>query len=729
VKINVFFIKILIPFFAFLLIVSLVFFIYIFQYVSQSIIDTAYENNKVQLLQTKNTIEQQARIIETSYTTYALTPDFDDKINAPITRYDFRAYYDITSDLSKLSSLTVFSLHNDQALSSIKGNWSIVNDKLLQLSSNQKNKLEKIIKNQDQNIAWVKEKNNLTMRILLPFNKTAKVAVGTFAISNSALDDLIQSKGNKLTIFRGESPIFSQNKNDMSSMVKKYKDRLAIDKITRVEKNDTEYLMTKSSYNNWIYLSKLNLSSEKAMIRKLEVVSVLIVLFVLIAVSLLYYRFTSRMFRPLVRIKEVVGLSKNTNLRDNDLDLVEKYIGSMKVRNANLSANIDLQKEQLQNLFIMGVLNNQLTHEELETRGRYYGYEVTNKMFYTVLTRVTNMSNHPVPDRQLFLIAINNVITETINKEHRLLPIVLNEDIQATIVSGSREEVFEWYSTVRENVAKYLRVDISIGISKQFNDLFEAKNSVEEAKEALYYNQNNDASLMNFYVDITKEDQVEPIKYPIELQSALFDTIRSGEKEIRKELTAIIDSIFIMNHGYLSKNTALVRLVNEIYQFSYQIGVNIEDFRYYKQIYNEILTRHSKTEVYNLIHDKLLKPIILASKVNDNSKSEKSLSKSMINIVHNEFDQELTLEDLGHRLHYNPNYLGKIFRKDIGMNFGEYTQQYRLEMALNLLRDTDITITEIATKLQYKNPQNFIRFFKKKMNVTPKEYRNENRIL
>ncbi|MEH6996523.1 helix-turn-helix transcriptional regulator [Neobacillus drentensis] len=74
---------------------------------------------------------------------------------------------------------------------------------------------------------------------------------------------------------------------------------------------------------------------------------------------------------------------------------------------------------------------------------------------------------------------------------------------------------------------------------------------------------------------------------------------------------------------------------------------------------------------------------------------------------------------------YNPNYLSNVFKKEYGENFVDYLMNYRLQMAQTLLKDTDLAIKEIAERLQYRNSQNFIRFFKKKLGMTPGDYRKE----
>lgn len=48
---------------------------------------------------------------------------------------------------------------------------------------------------------------------------------------------------------------------------------------------------------------------------------------------------------------------------------------------------------------------------------------------------------------------------------------------------------------------------------------------------------------------------------------------------------------------------------------------------------------------------------------------------------------------------------------------------YRLDMAQKWLVETSMTIKEIAERLQYHKPQNFIRSFRKREHITPGEYR------
>jgi AraC-like DNA-binding protein len=68
-------------------------------------------------------------------------------------------------------------------------------------------------------------------------------------------------------------------------------------------------------------------------------------------------------------------------------------------------------------------------------------------------------------------------------------------------------------------------------------------------------------------------------------------------------------------------------------------------------------------------------------------------------------------------------YIWKVLKMEGGKSFSEYQDEYKLDEAKRLLLETDMSVIEIATKLNYTNAQNFIRFFSKKTGITPGKFR------
>jgi two-component system response regulator YesN len=122
-----------------------------------------------------------------------------------------------------------------------------------------------------------------------------------------------------------------------------------------------------------------------------------------------------------------------------------------------------------------------------------------------------------------------------------------------------------------------------------------------------------------------------------------------------------------------------------------------------------------------LWHDVIL-PLIQRLE-NQRERQYTQIAEVMANMIHSHYDTDLTLEVCASQLNYHPNYLKRVFRKGTGMNFSDYLLQHRMRMAKQWLVDTDMTVVEIAGRLQYQNSQNFIRQFRKMEGVTPGQYR------
>lgn len=91
--------------------------------------------------------------------------------------------------------------------------------------------------------------------------------------------------------------------------------------------------------------------------------------------------------------------------------------------------------------------------------------------------------------------------------------------------------------------------------------------------------------------------------------------------------------------------------------------------------------------------------------------------------VHTHY-QTATLENASRLVHFNPNYLSKIFKDVTGENFSDFLLQVRMDKAVALLNDATYKTYQISELIGYSNPKNFTRTFKKYYGVTPKEFRH-----
>ncbi|QCR22301.1 AraC family transcriptional regulator [Pontibacter sp. SGAir0037] len=82
-----------------------------------------------------------------------------------------------------------------------------------------------------------------------------------------------------------------------------------------------------------------------------------------------------------------------------------------------------------------------------------------------------------------------------------------------------------------------------------------------------------------------------------------------------------------------------------------------------------------------------------------------------------------SVKDYAHELCIHPNYLNEMVQKVLGKSASQLLQERTAQEALTLLRQTDLTVSQVAYRLGFESVSYFSRFFKRVTGYTPSEYR------
>lgn len=88
------------------------------------------------------------------------------------------------------------------------------------------------------------------------------------------------------------------------------------------------------------------------------------------------------------------------------------------------------------------------------------------------------------------------------------------------------------------------------------------------------------------------------------------------------------------------------------------------------------------------------------------------------------YHEEIKVRDLAEFLQITPNYFSLVFKQETGKGFNEFLNEFRIEKAKRLLRDSTLRVFEIAEKVGYREYKYFVQVFKKVTGVTPTDFRN-----
>ncbi len=94
----------------------------------------------------------------------------------------------------------------------------------------------------------------------------------------------------------------------------------------------------------------------------------------------------------------------------------------------------------------------------------------------------------------------------------------------------------------------------------------------------------------------------------------------------------------------------------------------------------------------------------------------------VINYLNTHF-RDVTLRSLAEHFGYNPNYLGDKIKHEMGHSFKQLLQLRRLNIASNLIEQTNMSMAQISEYVGYDNHSSLFRLFKQILHTTPTEYR------
>ena len=105
------------------------------------------------------------------------------------------------------------------------------------------------------------------------------------------------------------------------------------------------------------------------------------------------------------------------------------------------------------------------------------------------------------------------------------------------------------------------------------------------------------------------------------------------------------------------------------------------------------------------------------------SGSSKNIAMAIQYINKHISEKGLNLRQIADDLHVNYYYLSKSFKESQGVPFTEYVASRRMQIASNLLTDTQLHVYEICAQIGL-DPKNFHVLFRKYYQMTPQEYRH-----
>ncbi len=360
-------------------------------------------------------------------------------------------------------------------------------------------------------------------------------------------------------------------------------------------------------------------------------------------------------------------------------------------------------KEFVTNKFYIG--------QQWEYYKRLFGLEFENQSVRLILCQVEGRFEFE------YNFACQRVAEKVLGEDYVLLSTTIGEEVLLLIKNLGLETILQIVDSIKQTFYEYYGRDMTIAISGS-GDIKKTPILYREASEFLKY---------RFYLGegsiITKKD------------------INASQKK---------EQVFIFDYeqlGYLIKSGNIREVKAEIEKFFIKLGATTREMNVAKIHCLELFSTVIRYSTEGKLPDYLKKMVIFEeldtleqthrfmqkialeiAEVNyeENAQRYSGQIKKAVNLINeNLHREELSLKWLANEMLYmNVDYLGKLFKKEMGERFSDYVIRIRMEKAKNLVETSDLKVFEIAKQVGFgDNPQYFSQVFKKNTGYTPSEYR------
>lgn len=91
--------------------------------------------------------------------------------------------------------------------------------------------------------------------------------------------------------------------------------------------------------------------------------------------------------------------------------------------------------------------------------------------------------------------------------------------------------------------------------------------------------------------------------------------------------------------------------------------------------------------------------------------------------IHQNFSGKILIQDIADHLNISARYLSKIFFQHMNLTILNYINIYRMNQAIDLMLNTDLSLTTISTQIGLKDSQHFSKLFGSIIGIPPNKYR------
>ena len=284
----------------------------------------------------------------------------------------------------------------------------------------------------------------------------------------------------------------------------------------------------------------------------------------------------------------------------------------------------------------------------------------------------------------------------------------------------------EFLSQIQARIYRYFKHPLSLGVSQRHYGHEHLREAYIQALRSLGNRFFSGESSINFFSPEDDTEKTEHIPSYYSLSENGAKICRLIQKSGTEELTHAASDLFhelvtpLAQDADTVKSTLLLLLSNAARKI---YGNDTRQLNLFFLKYNN-LACITKTTTLQQLEDIFLNVILdLNDYFSVKNHPRQMLIQTVLDFIEQNYQNNLTLNEVANKVYLSPSYLSSLIASETGKKFIDILNETRILKSLELLKDPQKKIAEIAHSVGFKEAQYFSITFKKYMDITPRDYR------
>lgn len=266
----------------------------------------------------------------------------------------------------------------------------------------------------------------------------------------------------------------------------------------------------------------------------------------------------------------------------------------------------------------------------------------------------------------------------------------------------------------------YLCGKIYMGISNSFTSYTDIKDAYFEALNAVKQYIYDPEQTITYYNSLPDGKETA---FPAELCDKIINAVKTGNTESMEKWMGQFWAYYKKKKcGILRLKRHLLLLTGDFEALAEELGMDTVYCNAIRDFTGNIEEIRAVSEIEEIWEKNLQAMTKEAGEIAGRRMNALYLDQ-ILGYVQENYMNDISLDDVADHVNLSVGYLSNYFKGKMDMTFVDYLTQFRLEKAKDLLAHTNEKIYKIAEMVGYQNSQYFVTIFKRKIGVTPLEYR------